>query len=205
MNCLSIKAGLTAFIILLFANFISADAQTESSVYQLPAGTTMSVRMDNEINSKVFSVDDTFTITLAAAVIRREVVVLPIGTIIEGRITKVKRAAYGGKNGNLEMSFQTLRLGNDVRREIEAVLSSELKAETSPAASVLTILGGTAAGAIGGAASKIENGALIGAAIGAGAGTGIALFKKGKDVSIKANQVFEIKLAKNVVLPVRDF
>jgi len=205
MNCLVTKTGVSAFILLFFANFISSNAQADTSIYQLPAGTTMSVRMDNEINSKVSGVDDTFTITLAAPIVRREVVVLPIGTIIEGRITKVRRAAYGGRNGNLEMSFQTLRLANDVKREIEGVLIKELKIESSPTTNVLTILGGTAIGGIVGAVSKIESGALIGAGIGAGTGASIAFLKKGKDVSIKADEVFEIKLTKNVILPVRDF
>ena len=205
MNCLVTKTRASAFILLFFANFISVIAQTDTSIYQLPAGTIMSVRMDNEINSKISGVDDTFTMTLAAPVVRREVVVLPIGTVIEGRITKVGRAAYGGKNGNLEISFQTLQLTNAVRREIEGVLTKELKIETSPVTNALIFLGGTAIGGIVGAVSKIEHGALIGAGIGAGTGTGIAFLRKGKDVSIKTDEVFEIRLTKNVVLPVRDF
>jgi len=199
------KTELFAFIILLFANFISANAQTDSSIYRLPAGTTMRVQMDNEINSKVAAVNDTFTMTLAAPVVVQETVLLPIGTVIEGRITKVKRSSFGGKNGSLEVSFQTLLLANGAKREIEGVLVNELKTEFSPTANILTILGGTALGGIIGAVSKVENGALIGAGVGAGAGTGFALLKKGKDVSIKADEEFEIKLTKNVILPVQDF
>lgn len=205
MNRLVKKTKVSAFILLFFANLISAHAQTDASIYQIPAGTTLSVRMDNEINSKVFGVDDTFTVTLAAPVVRREVVVLPIGTIVEGRITKVRRAAYGGKNGNLEMSFQTLRLANNVKREISGVLISELKAESASTTSVLTVFGGTAIGSIVGAVTSAENGALIGAGIGAGTGAGIAFLRKGKNVSIKADEVFEIKLMKDVILPVQDF
>lgn len=205
MNCLPIKLEIFALFFLLFVNFAAVVAQTDSSVYQIPAGTTMRVRMDNEINSKVSGVDDTFTMTLAAPVVRREVVVLPTGTIIEGRVTKVRRAAYGGKNGNLEISLQTLRLSSETKQSIEGGLVNELKTESSPATSILTVLGGTAIGGIVGAISKAENGALIGAGLGTGAGTGIAFLRKGKDVSIKADEEFEIKLTRNVNLRAKDF
>ncbi len=202
MNLRFLKTEIFAFIILLFASFISVNAQ---NIYELPAGTLMRVQMDNEINSKVAAVNDTFTTTLAAPVRIQETILLPIGTVIEGRITRVKRASFGGKSGSLEVSFQTLRMIDGAKREIEGVLVNELKIESSPTANVLTILGGTALGGIIGAVSKAESGALIGAGVGAGAGTGVAFLRKGKDVSIKADQEFEIKLTRAVNLPVRDF
>lgn len=205
MNLRLIKTEVFAFFILLFATFISTNAQTESSIYQLPEGTLIRLQMDNEINSKVGGVNDTFTATIVEPVTVREAVVLPVGTIIEGRITKVKRASTGGKGGSLEVSFQTLQLADGVKLPIEGVLVNELKAESSPSTNVLAILGGTAIGGIVGAISKVENGALIGAGIGAGAGTGAAFLRKGKDVSIKADEKFEIKLTKTVNLPARDF
>jgi hypothetical protein len=199
------KTKVFAFIFALFANFLVVNAQTDSSIYQLPAGTTLRVSMDNEINSRVAGVNDTFTMTLAAPIRAQQTILLPLGTVIEGLVTKVRRASYGGKNGSLEVSFQTLRLINGQKREIEGVLVNELNAESTPAANVLTVIGGTAIGGIIGAVSKVENGALIGAGIGAGSGTGIAFLRKGRDVSIKADEEFEIKLLKNVNLPVQDF
>jgi len=202
MNLRFTKTEIFAFIILLFANYFSANAQ---SIYELPAGTKLSVRMDNEINSKVASVNDTFTTTLAAPVVIQETMLLPVGTIIEGRVTRVKRASFGRKDGNLEVSFQTIRLANGAKREIEGVLADNLKIESSSTTNVLLVLGGTALGGIVGAVSKIENGALIGAGVGAGAGTGFAFLRKGKEVSLKADKEFEIKLTKKINLPVRDF
>jgi len=200
------KTEIFAFFLLFFASFISIEAQANSGNYQLQAGTLIRVQMDNEINSRIASVNDTFTATIAAPVTVRESVVLPIGTIIEGRVTKVIRASSGGKNGSLEVSFETMRLTNGVKQEIEGTLVSRLKAESlSPATSVLTVLGGTAVGGIVGAISKAQNGALIGAGIGAGAGTGVVFLRKGRDVSIKADEEFEIRLTKNIVLPVEDF
>ena len=205
MNFWRIATKIFAIFSLLFASFITEVAQPNSSIYELQTGTKMVVQMDNEINSKVSSVNDTFTTKVVEPVVVRETVVLPIGTIIEGRVTKVQPASAGGKGGSLTVSFEMMRLTNGERREIEGVLVSELKAESSQTANILAIIGGTALGGIFGAVSKAENGALIGAGIGAGAGTGVALSRKGKNVSIKAAEEFEIKLTKNVTLPVQDF
>ncbi len=205
MNIRLITTKVFAFFSLLFTISISANAQADSSIYQLQTGTKIRVRMDNEINSKVSSENDTFTVKISEPLKVRESIVLPIGTIIEGRITKVKRAALGGKSGSLEVFFETLQSPDGEKQKIEGVLVNQLNAESSPTATALTVVGGTALGAIVGAASKAQSGALIGAGIGAGAGTSIAFLRKGKDVRIKTDEEFEIELTKNVTLPVQDY
>jgi hypothetical protein len=205
MNIWLITTKVFAFFSLFFAIFISVNAQTNSSIYQLPAGTKIRVRMDNEINSKVSSENDTFVVKTSEPLKVRESVVLPIGTLIEGRITKVKRAAFGRENGTLEVIFETLQSSDGTKQKIEGVLVNQLTAESSSTATALTIAGGTALGGIIGAVSKAQTGALIGAGIGAGAGTSIAFLRKGKDLRIRTDEEFEIELKKDVTLPVRDY
>jgi len=192
-----------ALIFLLFANFSSFQAQ--SSIYRLEPGTRIRVQMDNEINSEVSDVNDTFTVTLAEPFKVRESIVIPAGTVIEGRVTKVEAASLGGKDGEMTVKFETIRFSNGEKREIEAVLANQLKTSRSSKAAILTVIGGTALGALIGAVSKSSNGALIGAGIGAGAGTAVAFARKGKDVRIKADEKFEIELAREVTLPVLDY
>ncbi len=194
--------------ILLFVNSVSIFGQDEdsiSSVYDLEPGTKIKVRMANEINSKSFGVNDTFSVRVAEPLEVRNVIVLPAELIVEGRITEVKRASLAGKDGDLEVVFETLRLEDGTKLDIEAVLVNELKVETSNTPTILAVIGGTAIGALIGAVSGSDNGALIGAGLGAGAGTGTALLRKGKDVRIKTDETFEIKLAKKITLPARDF
>jgi hypothetical protein len=192
-----------AFLFLFFGSFLILNAQ--NSIYQLGAGTRIRVRMDNEISSDVSSVNDTFTTVIAEPVRVQETVVLPVGTVIEGRVIEVEPAALGGKSGTLQVRFETIRFESGERRAIEGVLVNELKALRSPKTSVLAVIGGTAIGALIGAATKSGSGALIGAGIGAGAGTGVALARKGRDVRIKSDEKFEIELKKEVTLPVRDY
>jgi hypothetical protein len=192
-----------AFTILFFASFTIISAQ--DSIYKLPPGTKMILQMETEINSKVSSVNDTFIAKISKPVIVREQTVLPPGTIIEGRITKVERASSGGQSGKMEVRFETIKFPDGVKREIEGFLVNELKAESTATTSVLAVVGGTAIGALFGAVSKSDNGVLIGAGVGAGAGTGFALLRKGKNVRIRTSEEFEIELKKEVVLPVTDY
>ena len=202
MNFFRLATKISALCFLLFAVSNAALAQ---NVYELPSGTKFRVRMDNEINSKVSSKDDTFTATVFEPVRISETAVLPVGTVIEGRIVKVRRASAGNKNGELEVRFETMRFTGGDQREIEGNLVTPLKIKSSSTVSVLTVIGGTAIGALVGAVSKSSSGALIGAGIGTGAGGAISYLRKGKDVRIKADEKFEIEITKNVILPVEDF
>jgi hypothetical protein len=203
MNFRRLTTEIFAFFFLFFASFLHLNAQ--DSIYQLEPGTKIRVSMDNEISSEAASVNDTFTTTIAEPVKVRETIVLPVGTVIEGRVTQVERASTGGKGGKLAVKFETIRFENGEKREIEGVLLNELKAASSQKMSILAVIGGTAIGALLGTVSKAENGTLIGAGIGAGAGTGVALARKGKNVRIKTDEKFEIRLTKQVTLPVLDY
>lgn len=207
MNFWRITTKVFAFFPLLFviSNPVQAQTENDSSIYQLPAGTIIQVQMDNGISSKVSNVNDTFTTTIIEPVAVRETVVIPIGAVIEGKVLQVKRAAIGNKSGSLLVSFETLKFADGEERQINGVLVKELKAETSPATTGLAIIGGAAIGGILGSVSGIDNGTLIGAGIGAGAGTGIAFLRKGKNVAIDTDEKFEIKLTREVTLPVRDY
>jgi preprotein translocase subunit YajC len=196
-----------AFIFSFFVISISAQQQQQAddSIYTLQAGTTIQVKMDNEINSRVSSVNDTFTVTVSKPVIVRETEILPVGTIIEGRITNVKPASMGGANGSFEVRFETLRLVNGAKRPIEAVLTNLEKPKSTATRNIISVIGGTALGALIGTATNKENGALIGAGIGAGAGTSAVLMRKGKEARIRTDEEIEIRLKKDVTLPVEDY
>ena len=206
MNFWLKKTKIFALIFLLFLFFASfSTVESQDSIYQLQSGTKIRLRMETEINSNVSSAGDTFITRIAKPVVVRETIVLPTGTIIEGRVTKVERSSTGGQSGKMEVVFETLLFADGAKRSIEGDLVSELKAESIGKSNILTIIGGTALGLALGAVSKAENGALIGAGIGAGAGTSVALLRKGKNVRIKSDEEFEIELKKAVNLPVQDY
>lgn len=193
----------TFFSILFFAG--SAQSQISDSIYTLKKGTQIRVRMDNEINSKVSSVGDTFTTTVSSPVIVRGVEVLPVGTIIEGRIISVKNASIGKRSGSLEVKFETLYLPGGVKRQIDAGLVILDKPRSSQAASAKTIVGITGLGAMFGTFFEKTKGALLGAGVGLGIGTSLIFLQKGKEARIKAGEEFSILLRQDVTLPPQDY
>lgn len=191
------------FSILFFAH--SVKSQSSDSIYTLPAGTRIKARMDNEINSKVSSVNDTFTVTVSAPVVVREVEILPAGAILEGRIISVKSAKIGGKAGEFKVEFETLRLPNNKKQKIFADFVTFDKEVPSYTSKALPIAGGSAAGAIIGAIFSKTKGALIGAGAGLGIGTSLVLLQKGKEARIKSNEEITVVLKREVTLPPEDF
>ena len=190
--------------LLIFGNWTILLAQADS-VYRLPAGTRISLKMDAEINSRVSTVNDTFIATVAKPVMIRDTVALPAGTVFEGRVSSVAAAAYGGKDGKLDVVFETLRFGNGTSSRILAEPVSGFRSRSSRTATLLSVFGGTLAGALLGAASGSAKGALIGTGVGAGLGTAVAVARKGKETKIHNGQEFEIELKKQLVLPVLDY
>ena len=204
MHGMALPAKFAAFTILIFANPSLMSAQGPS-IYTLPAGTRIRLKMDVELSSHVASANDTFTATVAKPVRINDQVLLPAGAVVEGRVTGVERAGAAHKGGRLEVVFETLKVAqNAPPRRIEGGLVNKFGNSSSQLGSILSIFGGAAAGALIGSLGG-GSGALLGAGAGAGAGTGIALLKKGKDVRIKKDQEFEIELKKDVVLPVMDY
>jgi hypothetical protein len=193
----------TLFSILFFA--FSARGQTSGSIYTIPKGTQIRVKMDNEINSKVSSVGDTFTATISVPVVNREIEVLPVGTVLEARIIRVKKAGIGKSRGDFEVKFETLYFSREVKLQIDAGLLSSAKAKSSNTRNAVTIAGATGVGALIGTLAAKTKGALIGAGAGLGIGMSAILLQKGEEARIKAGEEFSIVLNRDLILPPQDY
>jgi hypothetical protein len=202
MHRFAMVTALTA-LYLLFANSTQLKAQIDS-IYRLPAGTRISVKLDTGISSRFSRVNDTFLARVSKPVMVRDAVMIPTGTVIEGRVAISGRPGHAGRSGKLDVVFETLRIYG-AEQKIDGVPVTPLKNSDSQRSSVFTIAGGTIAGALLGGLSRGGKGSVIGAAIGAGTGTTIAVLKRGKDVHIDRNTEIDIELRKEVVLPVLDY
>ena len=118
MNFKTVFVRLITLSVLIFANSISSTAQPDS-IYRLPAGTRIRLKMDVELSSKAASMNDTFTAVVAKPVKVRDTIALPVGTVIEGRVTSVSKASAGLENGSLELVFESLRFVNLPPRTID--------------------------------------------------------------------------------------
>ncbi len=194
------SAKVFALIFLLFSNLIAQD-----SIYKLDAGTKLRVKMDVEINSSVSSKNDTFIVRTVSPVRSGETILLAEGTLIEGRVVASTPASNAGRPGSMEIRFERMKPVGGEWQRMNAVPVKEIRGNSTANWSAISIIGGTAIGALIGGLTGSGKGALIGAGIGAGGGSAVAYARKGKDVRIKSGDVFEIVLKEAIVLPVKDF
>jgi len=110
--------------LLIFGASLPAAAQ---SSYRLPAGTHLRVKVDVELSSKVASVNDTFLATVSEPVRVNDTVILPEGSVVEGRVTGVSPAGGFGHSGSLKIVFENLKVFGG-SRQIDGALAGQIPA-----------------------------------------------------------------------------
>lgn len=183
-------------------------------VYTVENGTTIRTRMNETINSKTAKVGDSFTATITEPVYSTNgTVVIPVGSTVKGRVDTVKPAAKGGKPGEIGVSFNQIRLPNGRTRAINGSLTDLDEGKTvsdneSTASGkkmknrkLIFIGGGTAGGAVLGAAIGGGKGVLIGGLLGAGGGFLGDKLTKGPEAEVKSGTEFGVLLNQSISLP----
>jgi hypothetical protein len=133
------------------------------------------------------------------------------GAIIEGRVTRVKRAGKVKGAAELQLTFETIRMDNhtvgfkaDVVSLVDAPHSDEagtvdseggVKGKDSTKDNVSKIGASTGIGAVIGAIVGGGKGAAIGAAIGGTVGTAGVLRSSGKDLRLERGQQLRVRTA----------
>lgn len=183
-------------------------------VYTVETGTIVRTRMNQTISSKTAKIGNTFTVTVTEPVYSNNgVVVIPTGSTLTGRVNSVKMAAKGGKPGEIDASFISVRLPNGKTRAINGSLT-DLDAGKSSSDNeggvsgdkmknrkIIFIGGGAAGGAILGAIVGGGKATAIGAIAGAGAGLLGEMFMKGPEAEVKSGTEFGVYLNQSVALP----
>lgn len=189
-------------------------AKPAEPLFTVGSGTVMHVRMNQTISSRTATVGSTFTATVTEPVYASNgVVVVPVGSIVTGRVNTVKPAANGGKVGQIDASFVSVRLPNGRKRAINGSLTDLTDGKTTSdnegTASgkpmdhrkVIFIGGGGVGGAVIGGAIGGGKGALIGGLLGAGGGFLGDRYTKGKEAEVQSGTQFGILLNQAIALP----
>jgi hypothetical protein len=156
----------------------------------VPAGTNLSVRVNENLSSENAHVGDSFTGELAQPLVSNGRTVFPRGTNVSGRVMHVKSSGRLKSSG--ELGLQVTSIGSSsVQTE-----PFYLKGQSHTKNNVTKIGGGAAAGAIIGGITGGGKGAAIGAAVGAGAGTGLAAATGKKPAEIESEAVVNLTTAK---------
>jgi hypothetical protein len=184
-------------------------------LFAVPTGTIFRARMNQSISSRTARVGDTFSATVTEPVYSSNgVVVVPVGSTLTGRVNSVRMADKGGKPGQIDASFNRIRLPNGRSHYINGSLSdlTEGKSNVDNEGTVsgrpmkydrkvVFIGGGTVAGVLLGGAIGGGKGALIGGLLGAAGGFGGERLTKGPEAEVKSGTEFGVYLNQGISLP----
>lgn len=181
--------------------------------YTIPAGTRLRVRINESLSSKTARVGERFTTVLREPVYSVSgILLMPIGTIVNGRVNAVKPARKGGDPGTIDVAFTSLKLPNGKTKVINGSLydlsADKARSDNEGTATGTTmrhrklifIGGGAAGGAIIGGMVGGGKGAVIGGLLGTGAGILGERLTHGSEAEVRAGEEFGVYLNRSIAM-----
>ncbi len=167
---------------------------------EVPAGTTLQVRLAQPLSSKTSQSGQTFETILENDLVVDGQLVAPEGSRVMGKVIDAKASGKVKGRAQMSISLSQFLVDPDSYDLDTDTLSFEAESTAKKDAGRIGI--GAGAGAIIGAIAGGGKGAAIGGAIGAGAGTGVTLATSGKEVEFPVEQLFEFRLANSVEMEI---
>ena len=158
----------------------------------IEAGSSLSIRMLDSINSGTNHPGDIFHATLDSPLMSGETVVVPEGADVIGRVAEVKDAGHFAGKPELALELTSIII-NGQKYPIRTDQYREV-GKSRGASTAKTVGTGAAIGAIIGGIAGGGKGAAIGAAAGAGMGGGVQAAKKAEEVHIQTEALLNFRL-----------
>jgi len=171
----------------------------KSTNITVPAGTRISVRTIDRIDSSKNNVGDRFEASLAEPVFVNGELVVAKGADVYGRLVESKKSGTFTGKSELELELT----GIVVNGQTVSVVTGEyeLTGKSRGASTATRTIGGAAVGSLIGALAGGGKGAGIGAAVGGGAGAGSEIITKGDQVKIPSETLLDFTLQQDAVVP----
>ena len=174
----------------------SASAPQTQTPLIIPAGTPLTVRLDQELGSNLSQPGQDFSATLSRSVNAAGETVIPKGASVSGVVLDAKPLGRFAGGATLQLKLTSLKLnGSDIRIET-STRSYVAKGKGKRTAAMVG--GGAGLGALIGGLAGGGKGALIGAAAGGGAGTAGTAFTGNKDVVLPVESPVSFTLAREL-------
>lgn len=157
-------------------------APPEPERITIPAGTVVSIRMIDAIDSSRNRPGEEFAASLAAPVVVDDRVVIRQGSDARVRLVQAKSAGHMTGRSELEIELVQLTV-NGTPYSVQSGAYQQVGASRGKRTAE-TVGGGAALGALIGAIAGKGKGAAIGAGVGAAAGTGVQAATRGEQVKI---------------------
>jgi hypothetical protein len=171
----------------------------EPRVVTIPAGQSLTVRLDNTLSTSRSRVDDAFFASLDEPLIVDGLVIADKGARLEGRVVESEQA--GRVKGLARLACELTKLHSDDGQVVDISTSTfAIDGESSRNDDLKKVAVGAGAGAILGAIFGGGKGAAIGAASGAGAGVGAAAATRGEPAVLEPETRMDFRLAEDVTI-----
>jgi hypothetical protein len=158
----------------------------------LPAGTPITIRTTETIDTDRNRVGDTFAATLEEPLMLGSQTLVPRGAEVKGTIAYAKESGRVSGQSELILELSEVRVNGrtyPLRTSDYTEIGASQGKRTAAAAG-----GGAAIGAIIGAIAGGGKGAAVGAATGAAVGTGVQVLTRGQTLKVPAETVLEFRL-----------
>ena len=165
----------------------------------IPAGTSITVRLQQGLSSASSVAGERFDAVLDQPLVVQDQTVVPVGTEVLGHVVVARRSGRLRHPGELALTLDTIVINQQrvpiVTSDIVARGASHKRRDWG------WIGGGTGGGALIGALAGGGKGALIGGGIGAAAGTTTAFLTGKKNVGFGAERRLRFRLHRDLTLP----
>ena len=189
----------------------------DPNAWFIPAGSRIPLTLAQAISTKNAREGDPVYATTAFPFVVNEKMIVPAGTYIQGKISRVERAGRMHGRAEILMHFTTMIYPSgytlmlpasienmpgsdhttvkDKEGTVQQDKTTGKKIEDAAKGGVYGTMGGATAG---GLATGTLNGARAGAGIGAAAGVAWALLKRGPDVKLEVGTSIEMEIQRDI-------
>jgi len=195
IGCLMAVCLMTASVPTSFAK--KGGFKTQEGSAFIPAGTTLNVRMIDELDTSKTQPGDSFRASLDRPVVVDGRTVASKDALVRGRVTEVVSSGRLKRPASLTLKLTQVTLSNGRMVPVETSPYT-LDGKSHNLRNAALIGGGAAAGAVLGGVAAGKKGAVIGGAVGAGAGVATAYLTGKQEIVVPSETGFQFATAGNM-------
>jgi hypothetical protein len=173
--------------------------ERNEGIIEIASGTQVTVKLNDYLDSGENEEGDTFSMTVAEAVVVGDEVAIPVGTRIRGHVASVESAQRPNKGGRLVLKADAMDVDGE-QVEFEAVVTAPAgdEGDSSVEEDIKEIAGGAGLGGLVGGLIGGGKGVLAGVLIGAG---GMFLATKGEQIELPPDTQLIVEFRESVRVP----
>jgi len=174
-----------------------------SEFVTVPSGTSMTVSLDQRLNTGTDDAGDRFTAHTVSDVVIDRATVFPAGSTVRGHLMDVEQPHRTVGRGQMTLAFDEII---DPSGDAHLISAEPIRvvARGDKISDAEKVAGGAVIGGILGALAGKDRakGALVGATAGAAAGGVVAIATKGKQLNLPVGQRFHVQLIRPIDVPI---